>query len=303
MHVAITGSSGFLGTALTSFLTAGGHEVTRIVRRPPTGSGEIRWDPQAGELDPEALRGVDAIVHLAGEGIAERRWTDAQKRRILESRTTGTTLIARTMAALAGDGGQGPRTLVSVSAIGYYGDRGDEVLTTDAGPGSGFLPDVCVAWEAAADPARQAGIRVVHPRIGIVQSPDGGALGRSLPLFKLGLGGRFGSGRQYWSWITRDDVVGVIHHALVAPDLSGAINATAPNPVTNAEFTRILGRVLGRPAVLPIPKAGPAALLGFELAGDLLFSSARVLPENVLASGYNFQHPTLEAGLRATLGR
>jgi uncharacterized protein (TIGR01777 family) len=238
-------------------------------------------------------------VHLAGEGIAEKRWSDEQKRRILESRTKGTCLIAETLATMEG----GPRVLISASAIGLYGERGDEVLTEDSGPGEGFLPDVVKAWEAAADPAREAGIRVVHPRIGIVQSPDGGALGKVLPLFKAGVGGKLGNGKQYWAWVSRDDVIGLITHALTDDDLEGPVNAVAPNPVTNAEYTKVLGRVLQRPTVLPVPRFGPAIILGKELADNLVFTSARVLPERAEKSGYSFRHPTLEACLRDILGK
>jgi uncharacterized protein len=299
MHIAITGSTGLIGNALVAFLTTGGHRVTRITRSAPTGPDELRWDIERGEIDVEGLRGVDAVVHLAGEGIAERRWTDEQKRRILESRTHGTRLIAETLASMD----DGPKVLVSASAIGLYGDRGDEVLTEDSGPGEGFLPDVVKAWEAAADPARAAGIRVVHPRIGIVQTPDGGALGKVLPIFKAGVGGKLGSGRQYWSWVSRDDVIGLIHHALTDPDLEGPVNAVAPNPVTNAEYTKILGDVLNRPTILPVPKFGPALILGKELAEDLLFTSARILPERAEKAGYTFRHTTLEACLRDVLGK
>jgi uncharacterized protein len=299
MHIAVTGSSGFLGEALVGSLRAGGHRVTRVVRRAPSGPDEIRWDVEAGVLDPADLRGTDAVVHLAGEGIAERRWTDEQKRRILESRTRGTQLVAEALAKLD----DGPHTMVSVSGAHYYGDSGDTVLTEESGPGEGFLPDVCVAWEAAADPARAAGIRVVHPRIGIVQSPEGGALGKILPLFRLGLGGRLGSGRQFWPWISRDDVIGLIHHALVTPELEGPVNAVSPNPVTNAEYTKTLARVLNRPAILPVPPFGPALLLGRELASTLLFDSLRLVPERALQHGYEFRHTTLEACLRDVLGR
>jgi uncharacterized protein len=299
MHIAVTGSTGFIGNALVASLAAAGHTVTRVVRSQPTGANEIRWDIGAGTIDRDGLRGVDAVVHLAGEGIAERRWTTEQKQRILTSRTQGTRLVAEALAGLD----DGPRVLVSASAIGYYGERGDEVLTEDSGPGDDFLAEVVQAWEAAADPAREAGIRVVHPRIGIVQSPDGGALGKVLPLFKLGLGGKLGSGRQYWSWVSRDDVIGLIEHALADEDLDGPVNAVAPNPVTNAEYTKILGRVLGRPTVLPVPPFGPAILLGRELAESLVFTSARILPERAEKAGYAFRHTTLEACLRDVLGK
>jgi uncharacterized protein (TIGR01777 family) len=299
MHVAVTGSTGFIGEALVSALHADGHTVTRIVRRPPQHAGELRWDIDRGEIDADGLRGVDAVVHLAGEGIAERRWTDAQKQRILRSRTEGTRLIADAVAGVE----DGPRVLVCASGINFYGDRGDEVLTEDSGPGEGFLTKVVMRWEGAAAPARDAGVRVVHTRFGIVQSAEGGALGRMLPLFKLGLGGRLGTGRQYWSWVSREDVVGIVSHALVTPELVGPVNVVAPNPVTNAEYARTLAKVLGRPAVLPIPKLGPAVLFGWELTTELLFASERIIPERVLASGYEFVHTNLEQCLRDVLDR
>ncbi len=300
MHVVVTGASGLIGRALSAFLTTGGHTVTRLVRREPSGPDEARWDPAAGTVDREALARADAVIHLAGEGIAERRWSDAQKRRIRDSRVDGTRTIAQALAALGDDA---PRTLVCASAVGYYGDRGDAELDEASAPGEGFLADVVRDWEAAADPAREAGIRTAHVRIGIVQDPAGGALGKVLPLFRLGLGGRLGSGRQWWSWVSRDDVVGILHHALTTPEVEGPINATAPEPVTNAEWTRVLGRVLGRPTVLPVPALGPKVLLGGELAQELLFTSARVRPRRAEETGYVFRHPDLEGALRFLLGR
>jgi uncharacterized protein (TIGR01777 family) len=305
MHVVITGARGLLGGALARSLRDDGHRVTGVTRSDP-GPDEIKWSPAEQRLDPADLRGVDAVVHLAGEkigfaswtpsAIAEARWTPDTKRRILDSRVQGTTLIARTMADLD----EGPRTLVSASAIGYYGDRGDEVLTEESSSGELFLSQVCRAWEASADPARAAGIRVVHPRIGIVQTPRDGALQRSLPLFRLGLGGPFGSGRQWWSWVMLADVIGVLHHAVVNDGVVGPINVTAPEPVTNREWTKTLGRVLGRPTVLPVPRFGPRLVFG-EMADELIYVSAKVLPEATTASGYRFRHPTLEAGLRSVL--
>jgi len=298
MKVAVTGASGLIGTALTSFLTTGGHEVLRLVRRPPRGPGEVQWDPAGGTIDAAALSGVDAVVHLAGEPIASSRWTGAQKRRILTSRTAGTGLMAETLARLD----DGPRILVCASGTHYYGDRGDAELTEDSPPGDGFLPEVVSAWEAAADPAREAGVRVAHLRTGIVLSAAGGALPKLLPLFRLGLGGRFGSGRQWWSWAGLDDVVGAYHHALTSAGLSGPVNVTAPAPARNAELTAVLARVVSRPALLPVPAFGPKLLLG-ELADSLLFDSMRVLPERLAADGYTFRHPTLEGALRHALGR
>lgn len=299
MHVAVTGSTGFLGEALVSALLAEGHAITRIVRRTPQGPGELRWDIERGEIDAKGLHDVDAVVHLAGEGIAERRWTAAQKERILRSRTAGTRLIAEAMAGVQ----DGPGVLVCASGINFYGDRGDEVLTEDSGPGEGFLTEVVTQWEAAADPARDAGIRVVHTRFGHVQSTEAGPLAKLLPLFRLGIGGRMGSGKQYWSWISLEDVLGLVQHAIATPELEGPVNAVAPNPVTNAEYTRTLARVLRRPAVLPVPKFGPAVVVGRQLAEELLFSSARILPEKAQASGYEFVHTNLEQCLRHELGR
>jgi uncharacterized protein len=295
MHVAITGATGLIGTALSQALRAEGHRVTGITRSQP-GPDQLQWSPSDQRIDAAALRGVDAVVHLAGEPVAARRWSAQVKRRIRDSRISGTTLIAQTLAGLD----DGPRTLVSVSGIDYYGDRGDEVLTEHSGPGDTFLADVCKVWEASAEPAREAGIRVVHPRIGIILTSRDGALPRLLPLFKLGLGGRFGSGRQYWSWIALDDVIGVLAHALTTASVTGPLNATAPTPVTNATFTTVLGKVLGRPAWLPVPSFGPRLVLG-EMADAMVFHSKRVMPEATLASGYTFRHPDLEAGLRSAL--
>ncbi|HEV8652100.1 MAG TPA: TIGR01777 family oxidoreductase [Actinomycetes bacterium] len=302
MHVAVTGSTGMIGSALVRLLVAEGHAVTRLTRsepRSPSGPvREARWDPAGGTIDAGALVAADAVVHLAGKGIASGRWTEAAKREIRESRVRGTGLLARTMAGLD----DGPRVLVSASGIHYYGDRDDEVLTERSRPGGGFLAEVCQAWEDAADPARAAGLRVVHVRTGITQTREGGSLPKQLPLFRLGLGGRFGSGRQWWSWVSLDDVLGIYRHALVTDGLEGTVNATAPNPVTNAEFTATLARVLGRPALAPVPRLGPRLVLG-EMAEELLFYSIRVQPEATLASGYTFRWPELEPALRHLLNR
>lgn len=299
MHVAVTGSSGLIGSALTALLTTGGHRVTRLVRRAARGPDEAHWDPDAGTLDADRLRGVDAVVNLAGEAIGGR-WTAELKRRVLDSRVDGTRLLAQTLAGLDG----GPRVLVNGSAIGYYGyDRGDELLTEASGQGTGYLADVVRQWEAATEPASAAGVRVVLVRTGIVQSPQGGSLKLLLPLFRLGVGGRLGSGRQWVSWITLDDIAGIFLHALTDPDLEGVVNAVAPEPVTNAEFTRVLGRVLRRPTPVPVPPFGPALLLGREGARETALASQRVAPERALASGYRFRHPDLETGLRHLLGR
>ncbi|MDP8988194.1 MAG: TIGR01777 family oxidoreductase [Actinomycetota bacterium] len=293
MDVAVTGSSGFLGTALVGALRAGGHRVRRIVRNRPTSGDEVGWDPQAGTIDASGLAGIDAVVHLAGESIGGRRWTADQKRRIRESRTRGTALVAATVASLH----PRPEVLLSASGMNYYGDRGDEEVTEAWPPGDGFLAEVCVAWEAAAQPAADAGVRTALLRTGLVLDARGGALARMLPLFKLGLGGRLGSGRQWWSWIALDDEIGAMVHLLTA-DVRGPVNLTAPEAVTNAELARTLGRVLHRPAVLPVPRLGPRLLLGGELAETLLFTSLRVRPEVLMRSGYAFRHPSLEPALR-----
>lgn len=298
MKIAVTGSSGLVGSSLVPFLKAGGHEVRRLVRRAPHAPDERRWDPAGGALDPAALEGLDAVVHLAGESIASGRWTAARKRRILESRAAGTRALAEALARQA----RRPRALVCASAIGYYGDRGDERLDESSARGSLFLSEVCEAWERAADPARAAGIRVVHLRLGVVLSPAGGALAKMLPPFRLGLGGRLGSGRQVMSWIAIDDVVGAFWRALERDDLSGPVNAVAPAPVDNATFTRVLGRVLGRPTVFPVPAFAARLALG-QMADELLLASARVEPRALLASGFAFEHPDLEGALRHVLGR
>ena len=298
VDVAITGSTGLVGEALVASLAARGHSVRRLVRR-AAGPGEVRWDPQGGTIDAAALAGIDACVHLAGEGIAEHKWSEAQKQRILESRTRGTDLVARTLAALDSR----PSVLVSASAIGYYGDRGDEELVETTAPGDDFLARVCVAWEAATAPAADAGIRVVPARSGIILDAHGGALSRMLLPFKLGLGGRLGSGRQYMSWISLDDEVGGIVHALEHPDVVGPMNLTAPTPVTNAEFTATLGRVLRRPTLLPTPLLPLRLRYGAELIQHLLLDSARVLPAALERSGYTFVHQELEAALRHAIAR
>lgn len=302
MRIAVTGSHGLIGSAVVAALTADGHDVRPVVRGAPE-TGEIGWDPETGRLDPADLAGVDVVVHLAGEPIASHRWSAAQKRRILDSRTQGTGLLARTVAGMAEQGEDGPKVLVCASGIHYYGDRGDEALSVDSGPGSGFLSEVVQAWEAAADPAREADLRVVHLRTGVVLSPKAEVLQRQLPLFKLGLAGKMGSGRQYMSWVALDDIVGIYRHAVASADLSGAVNAVAPNPVTNAEFTKTLARVLGRPVLVPfIPRFGPKLVVG-EMADELLFFSQRVMPERVVADGYVFRHPDLEPALRVILDR
>ena len=293
MRVAVTGSSGLIGSALCDRLVQRGDQVVRVVRR-SVGAGEpaVRWDPAAGQLDPADLDGVDAVVHLAGAGIGDRRWTADRKREIVESRTRSTALLARTIASMP----HPPGVLVSASAIGYYGDCGDEPVTERTGPGSDFLSSLCVRWEGETAPASDAGVRVALVRSGLVLSKGGGALPKLLPLFRLGLGGRFGSGGQWWSWISIDDEIGAVLWIL-DHEIAGPFNLTAPNPVTNGDFARVLARALSRPALLPVPRFGPRLLMGRELADTLLFTSARVLPEGLMGAGYTFYKSELEAAL------
>jgi uncharacterized protein len=299
MIVAITGSSGLVGTALTDALEANGQLVKRLVRRPVRDQeNEIRWDPEENSIDAAALDGVDAVVHLAGESLAAHRWTAAFKQRIRDSRLRGTQLLSETLARLTTK----PTVFISASAVGFYGDRGDEPLDESAGPGSGFLADVCRDWEAATGAARDVGIRVVNLRLGVVLSPKGGALAQMLTPFKLGAGGVIGNGRQYLSWIAIDDLVAAIRFALRNDLLAGPVNAVAPSPVTNREFTTALGRVLGRPTVMSMPAF--AARLAFgEMADEMLLSGARVEPRKLTAAGFTFQYPELEPALRSLLGR
>ena len=296
MNVLISGATGLIGSALIPELEAGGHKVTRLSRS-RGGHGTIRWDPEAGTIDGD-LEGTEAVVHLAGESIAQGRWNPEKKRRILRSRVNGTRLLAEKVAAL----GTPPKVMVSTSAVGYYGDRGDEVLTEESASGTDFLAGVCREWEAAAEPARRAGIRVVHPRIGIVLSPRGGALGTTLPIFKLGGGGKIGDGNQWWSWVALDDVVGSIVHALTHENVEGPVNVGAPNPTTNAGYTKVLGKVLGRPTVLPLPAPAARVMLG-EVADALLLASQRMRPAKLEDTDYAFRYPQLEGALRHLLGR
>lgn len=298
MIVAVTGATGLVGSTLVPFLTQSGHEVRRLVRRAARAPDEVRWDPAAGTLDAAALEGVDAVVHLAGENIASGRWTAAKMQRIRESRVGGTRLLAEGLAKLE----RKPRVVVCASAIGFYGDRGAEELTEASAPGTGFLADVCRDWEAAADPLRAAGVRVVHLRIGVVLSARGGALKAMLVPFKLGVAGNMGSGRQYWSWIVPDDIAAGVAHALADAGLEGPVNMVSPNAVTNAEFTKTLGRVLRRPTVLPMPAPAARLVLG-KMADDLILASARVVPAKLRESGFEFDYPELEGALRHVLGR
>ena len=296
MNVLISGATGLIGSALVPELEARGHAVTRLSRS-RSGANTISWDPSAGTIDGD-LEGTEAVVHLAGESIAQGRWSPDKKRRILDSRIQGTRLLAEGIAALPTP----PKVMVSASAVGYYGDRGDGILTEESASGADFLARVCREWEAAAEPARRAGIRVVHPRLGIVLSPEGGALGTTLPIFKLGGGGKIGSGRQWWSWVALDDVVGSIVHALTDDSVEGPVNVGAPNPMTNAEYTTVLGKVLGRPTVLPLPAPAARIMLG-EVADALLLARQRMQPAKLEATGYSFRYPRLEAALRHLLGR
>ncbi len=296
MKILVTGATGLVGSALVPFLAGGGHEVVRLGRTAPEAS-DIRWDPDAGVIETGALEGFDGVVHLAGENIATGRWTAEKKRRIKESRVRGTSLLAATLAGLE----RPPRVLVSASAIGFYGDRGEEDLTEGSAAGSGFLSEVCREWEAATGAAEGKGIRVAHARLGVVLSKNGGALAKMLTPFRLGAGGIIGNGRQYMSWITLDDTVAAIGHLLSTESAAGPVNVVAPVPVTNHEFTKTLGRVLRRPTLFPMP--GFAARLAFgEMADALLLASTRVKPAGLLDSGYAFRHGSLEEGLRHVLG-
>jgi uncharacterized protein len=299
MKILVSGSHGLVGSSLVPVLSAKGHQVVRLVRGLSASPGsEVAWDPEGGRLDPALLAGIDAVVHLAGEAIAARRWSDEQKARILESRLKGTRLLAEAMAGLSTP----PRTLLSASAIGYYGDRGEQILGEESAPGQGFLPEVCQAWEAATEPAARQGIRVVCLRFGIILSPAGGALAKMLPPFKMGAGGILGSGRQYMSWISLDDALGAILQTLEITPLRGPVNVVAPHPVTNAQFTKTLGRVLIRPTIFPMP-AFAARLVFGEMADALLLSSTRVEPNRLIASNYTFRHGELEPALRHLLQR
>ena len=299
MRVLVSGSTGLIGEAIVEGLLAARHEPVRLVRsHRPDDLPSVSWDPAAGTIDADALVGIDAVIHLAGEGIAERRWSDEQKARIMDSRVAGTALLADRIAAAADP----PSVFISGSAIGFYGDRGDETLTETSGRGDGFLADVVAAWERETTPVTTPPTRVVHVRTGIVLSGNGGALAPQLPFFKAGLGGRIGSGKQWWSWISLDDMVGGLVW-LLTNDVHGAVNLTAPNPVTNGEFTRVLGRVLRRPTLLPIPKPALWLRLGRELTQELLYASQRVEPTVLTDRGYEFRHPELEDALRTALDR
>ncbi|HEX9164449.1 MAG TPA: TIGR01777 family oxidoreductase [Gemmatimonadales bacterium] len=295
--IAISGASGLVGTAVAKALAARGDRVLRLVRKPP-GQDEMRWDPAGGAIDAPRLEGVDGVVHLAGESIAAGRWTAERKRRIRDSRVAGTRLLAGALSRLA----RKPAVLVSASAVGIYGDRGDEPLDESSATGQGFLAEVGREWEAAIEPAAGAGIRVVLPRLGIVLASHGGALAKMLPPFRLGLGGPLGRGTQWMSWITLDDAVGVVLAALDRPDLAGPVNAVAPGPVTNAEFTRLLAAAVHRPAIFPVPAVALELLFG-EMAREALLASQRVLPRKLTAAGFAFGDPVLGPALRRVVSR
>lgn len=297
MRIVVSGSSGMIGSALVQLLVGHGHTVRRLVRsKAQPGNGAIQWDTELGSLDKAGLEGHDAVVHLAGKGIASERWTAQVKADIRESRVNGTKALSEALTGLSNP----PKVLVAASAIGYYGDRGDELLREDSPPGSDFLAGTCRDWEAATEPAATKGIRVVNLRIGVVISTKGGALSKMLTPFKLGLGGQIGPGDQYMSWIALDDIASVCEYALTHDDLVGPVNAVAPNPVTNLQFTKTLGKVLGRPTVFPVPDFGARLAFG-EMADALLLSSQRVEPAKLVASGYSFQYRDLEPALRHVL--
>ena len=303
MRILVSGARGLVGSALVPLLAAGGHRVVRLVRTESADAqtsirddATVVWDPQAGDVRPDAFEGFDAVIHLAGENIASGRWTDGRKRRIRDSRVVGTRRLCEVLAQSA----QPPKVFLCASAIGYYGDRGDEVLTEQSAPGTGFLADVCREWEAAVEPLATAGPRIVRLRIGVVLSPDGGALKKMLLPFRLGLGGVIGDGTQYLSWIALDDVAGSIRHALETDSVSGPVNVVSPEPVTNRDYTRTLGKVVARPTVLPLPAFAARLALG-EAADALLLASTRVEPARLTQTGYPFRYPMLEGALQHLL--
>ncbi len=296
LTIAITGSSGLIGSALVRALEQAGHTVRRLVRRDAHGPDEASWDPAHGATDSSAIDGIDAVINLAGEPL-DQRWTRAARRRIRSSRVEGTSLIARMIASAAAR----PRVLVSASAMGIYGNRGDEILDESSTPGRGFAADVCQEWERATEPASDAGVRVVHLRTGLVLARHGGALARMLPAFRLGIGGRMGNGRQWMSWIALPDAIAAILFVLREDGISGAVNIGSPNPVTNAEFTRVLARVLGRPAVVPVPALALELAFG-RMADETVLASQRMRPRRLLEAGFEFGYPTLEGAVRGERG-
>lgn len=299
MRIAIAGSSGLVGTALVGQLTDRGDTVSTLVRNQTnTRENEIPWNPATGQLNPAALENLSALIHLGGAGIADKRWSSSRKELIRDSRVQSTQLLSKTIAKLTNP----PQTFICASAVGYYGDRGDEILTEESLPGTGFLPEVTQQWEQATEPARDAGVRVINLRIGVVLSSAGGALRKMLTPFKLGLGGVLGGGRQYMSWIALTDLVRAVLFALDHPEIAGPINAVAPNPVTNREFTKTLGKVLHRPTILPAPAFAIRALFG-EMGQRLLLEGCRAVPQKLETAGFNFEHATLEPALRAELAK
>ncbi|MET8129677.1 TIGR01777 family oxidoreductase [Streptomyces sp. NPDC005065] len=294
-RIAVTGSTGLIGTALVRSLRADGHDVVRLVRRPARAGDEVEWDPKRSYVDGAGLVGCDAVVHLAGAGVGDHRWTEAYKQEIRDSRVMGTEAIAQAVASLDVP----PKVLLSGSAIGYYGDTGDRAVDESAPHGEGFLPSVCVEWEAAAAPAEEAGVRTVFARTGLVVGREGGAWGRLFPLFRAGLGGRLGNGHQYWSFIALHDHIAALRHILDTPSLSGPVNLTGPDPVTNGEVTAAMGRVLRRPTLFAVPAPALRIALG-DFAEDVL-GSQRVLPRRLLESGFSFAFPGIDASIRAAL--
>ncbi|MEV6732748.1 MULTISPECIES: TIGR01777 family oxidoreductase [unclassified Streptomyces] len=297
MRIAITGSTGLIGQALVRSLRADGHDVVRFVRRTPAAPDEAAWDPRRGYVDPAGLAGCGAVVHLAGAGVGEHRWTAAYKKEIRDSRVAGTEAMARAIAALDAP----PAVFVCGSAIGYYGDTGDRAVDEHAPAGQGFLPEVCIEWEAAAAPAQEAGVRTVFARTGLVVAAEGGAWGKLFPIFRAGIGGRLGNGRQYWSFISMYDEIAALRHAIDTPELSGPVNLTAPEPLTNREVTAAMGRVLHRPTLFPVPAPALRVVLG-EFAGDVL-GSQRVRPARLLETGFTFRYPGIDEAIRAALAR
>ncbi|MGD9682151.1 MAG: TIGR01777 family oxidoreductase [Candidatus Obscuribacterales bacterium] len=295
MKILVSGGTGLVGKKVVELLKGKGHEV-KILSRRPAGDGIVHWDPGSGRIDGKKLEGYDAVVHLAGENIAGDRWSEAKKQQIRESRVAATEMLAEALAACQSP----PRVLVAASAIGFYGDRGNEELTEASKPGSGFLAELCRDWEGATAPASDAGIRVVNLRIGVVIGKGGGALAKMLPPFQLGLGGPLGSGKQYMSWIANEDLAEMVLFAIEHGELSGPVNAVAPEPLTNAQFTKVLGQVISRPTLFPVPSFGLKILMG-EMADELLLSSARVLPEKLGGAGFSYKHAELSSALEAAL--
>jgi uncharacterized protein (TIGR01777 family) len=297
MRIAIAGASGFIGRGLVEELEREDHEVRRLVRGPSRPErGEISWDPAGGSIDADALRGIEVAIVLSGENIGSTRWSAEKKRALRDSRILSLGLVSETLASLE----PRPRALIATSAIGYYGDRGDEVLTEESPAGEGFFPDLVRDWEAAAAPARDAGIRVVHLRLGLVLSGQDQLLGRVMPLFRLGIGGPIGSGRQWMSWISLEDTLRIVRLALENESISGPINCVAPHPVTNTEFTRALGRIVGRPTLFRVPAFALRLLMG-EVADETALASTRVVPRKLESAGFRFEHPEIESVLRRAL--